>query len=178
MSIAKKILSKVGITTPTVATDPNKKIGCGALLLSTYLDRDSLATQPELLRQLPPTGDKRVLLFQRGYGAPTHPGSLGGAGGIFEADKDASLAEAAKRETFEEANIIFTPEEPPLTQASLPDRDVIYFIGTWTIGDGGIVHKDNEAVGHVWLTGNQALQMNLSFHYRNAIEKLIKQGRL
>lgn len=159
-------------------TQQNRKLGCGSLLLSTHLDRESLSDQPEILRQMPIQSEKRILLFQRGYAAPTYPGSLGGPGGIFEAQKDDSPAAAAKRETLEEANIIFYPEEPALTQDTLSDRDVIYFIGKWLPAKGGIIHNDHEAIGHVWLTGNQALQMNLSFHYRRAIEKLIKQERL
>ena len=164
---------------PAIAADGiERKLGCGALLLSTYLDRERSLVSDEYLQQLPPTEKKAILLFQRGHGAPTFPGALGGPGGLFEVEADPTPAVAAKREAMEEANITFVPEEPCLTKARLADRDVIYFIGRWYINEGGIRYNDGEVIGHVWLTGEEALRANLSFAYKNAVRKLIKQRRL
>lgn len=152
--------------------NPDRKRGCGALLLSSMLQEGS----SELLRQLPE--DPAILLFQRGYGAPTFPGHWGGPGGLFEAGVDADEAAAAERETFEETNIIFIPETPAFYKGVMPDRDLIYHIGKWSIGKSGIRYNDNEVIGHGWFTGEQAQKLDLSFHYQTAIEKLIGRGML
>ncbi len=174
MTLLRKLFSTVG----TTGHGTDRKLGGGALLLSTYLDRDRSLLSPEALRQLPPPEKKTILLFQRGHGAPTYAGALGGPGGIVEVGVDASPAEAATREAMEEANIVFTPKEPAFSKAQLSDRDVIYFIGPWWINEGGINHNDDEAIGHVWFTGEEALRASLSFDYKNAVKKLIKQGLL
>lgn len=157
----------------SIETEVPRKLGCGCLLLSTRLTG---VEDPEQLRQLPK--EPSILLFQRGFGAPTFGGCLGGPGGILEADRNENPAEAAAREAKEEANIDFRPDGHAFFKGEMPDRDLLYFIGDWSFGAGGIRHADHEAIGHLWVTGAQAQDMDLSFQYKNAILKLMKRGLL
>jgi len=150
------------------------KLGCGALLLSTRIDSTMVSEEYRL--QIP--HKPSILLFQRGFGAPTYQGFLGGTGGIFELGKDKNPGDATARESLEEGNLHFNPEEVPFYQGSMEDRDLMYFLGDWYPGEGGIMHPDDEAIGHVWLTGKQALGNDLSFQYKEAIEKLIQNNLL
>ncbi len=145
-----------------------KKLGCGALIISNhYVGNDS-----DFKNQLPK--EPYILLLQRGFGAPTYPGCLGGPGGLYEPENDNDSHDAVIRETAEESNINFTPTESPFYEGSMSDRDLRYFLGDWTVLPGGICHKDGEAIGHLWVSGKQGLNMNnLSFRYKEAIQRLV-----
>lgn len=153
-----------------------RKMGCGALLLSHRLQ----GVSPEMRRQLPK--ENSILLFQRGYGAPTFPGCLGGPGGLLESSKGETPSEASARETREETNITFVPEITPFYAGAMSDRDLQYFVGDWRISAGGIIYNDLEVVGHLWVDREMALLLaksgRLSFHYGQAIEKLVAEGML
>jgi 8-oxo-dGTP pyrophosphatase MutT (NUDIX family) len=155
----------------------NQKLGCGALLLS---DRLQEVVNFEMQRQLPQA--KSILLFQRGYGAPTFAGCFGGPGGILEASKGETPPEAAARETMEETNIIFSPETDPFYMGEMPDRNLQYFVGDWAAPGAGIVYNDFEVIGHLWADRELALVLaesgKLSFHYQQAVEKLIAEDLL
>ncbi len=149
-----------------------RKIGCGALLLS-QAQQSIPRLPPELVRQLPPADPGRILLFQRGYGAPTFPGCWGGPGGIFKKKTDMSLAAAAQREVFEETGITFWPEPTPFYSGQMPNRYLGYFLGNWQLPESGmVVFPDHETIGSGWFTAAEALRLSLSFKYREAIKQL------
>lgn len=147
------------------------KIGCGCLVLSGRYIGNVYTQNP---------ASKSILLLRRGPTAPTFPGAWGGPGGLFEDGKDKSWAGAASREALEECNIVFAPENPPFIESTWEgdNRLLKYFLGYWFIEYGGLRFNDNEADDYGFFTAEEALKMELSFRYREAILKLQADGML
>lgn len=138
------------------------KHGCGALLLP---NRCKIAP-PEFKLQMP---NKGIVLFQRGYGAPTFKGCWGGPGGIRNPGE--TPHQAAIRECWEETRIVFEPDDEPFFDGEGDDRHLSYYTGDWSV-DERIVIDPKEVVGYGCFEYPHALALPLSFKYRDAIAML------
>jgi len=148
------------------------KHGCGGLLLlENCINPD--ADYP-WLKEVRSAKAPLIFLAQRGWGASKFPGCHGGPGGIQNPGE--TPAEAAKREIDEEVGIEFFPDSPAYYEGSWEDRLLSYFLGKWRAPEKIVLRLSPEgiaeSIGYGWLTFPQALKLDLSFLYREAIEKL------
>lgn len=114
--------------------------------------------------------EKKILLIRRTYDTSEFPGCWGCPGG--RANPGETPEEIAIREVKEETGLDFKPTIF-FARAQHKDRDMHRFLGTWS---GKINIQEEESTGWGWFTYAEAIHLNLSFDYRDVIEKLHEEG--
>lgn len=146
----------------------SEKVGCGALVLSTKYN----GPEHPFFEQI--DNQPRILLTRRGFRAPTFPGAWTCPGGLHEDGE--LLTETVSREALEEVGLIFTPEAEPFYLGVWEDRQLNYFLGTWSFKHSeGARLVDGEAIGLDWCTYEEATSLDLAFRYQETIELLHSQ---
>jgi len=149
------------------------KQGCGMIIPSNVCVNPDV---PWFAQQVLGGGEVKYLLLQRGWGAPTSPGHWGGPGGL--RDPEEYPEETAIRETFEETGGgIVIKSSALLFEGQLDDRRLTYFVATsYEVSAEPIQLRKTdgvlESIGMGWFTRKQALRLDLSFLWSEAISLL------
>ena len=114
----------------------------------------------------------KILLLQRSNYTQHFAGYWGWPGGRAELGETAE--ENVIREVKEECNLDFTPTKIIKT-GIWQERKFYRFLGNWS---GNIRIQEEEVVDFNWFTYSEALQLDLSFDYRDVIEILNKSKML
>ena len=114
----------------------------------------------------------KILLLQRSNYTQHYAGYWGCPGGRAELGETAE--ENVIREVKEECNLDFSPTKIIKT-GIWQDRKFYRFLGNWS---GKIRIQEEEVVDFNWFTYREALQLDLSFDYRDVIEILNKSKML
>ena len=114
----------------------------------------------------------KILLLQRSNYTQHFAGYWGCPGGRAELGETAE--ENVIREVKEECNLDFTPTKIIKT-GIWQERKFYRFLGNWS---GNIRIQEEEVVDFNWFTYSEALQLDLSFDYRDVIEILNKSKML
>jgi 8-oxo-dGTP pyrophosphatase MutT (NUDIX family) len=102
--------------------------------------------------------------------APTFPGYWGFPGGLV--DFGETPQQAGIREAQEEIGVEFYAEENPFWEGGVFDRKLSYFLSKWRV-PAALQMQQDEVGGCGWFTLPDALNLPLSFRYREVIEHLI-----
>jgi len=116
--------------------------------------------------------DHKILLLQRSNYTQNYPGYWGCPGG--RAEKGETAEENVIREVKEECNLDFIPTKIIKT-GIWKERKYYRFLGNWS---GEISIQEDEVIDFNWFTFHEAIQLNLSFDYREVIEILNKSKLL
>ncbi len=114
----------------------------------------------------------KILLLQRSNYTQHYAGYWGCPGGRAEIGETAE--ENVIREVKEECNLDFKPTKIIKT-GIWQNRKFYRFLGNWS---GKIRIQEEEVIDFNWFTFNEALQLDLSFDYRDVIEILNKNKML
>jgi len=115
---------------------------------------------------------QKILLLQRTNYTPNFAGFWGCPGG--RAKKNETAEQNVIREVKEECNLDFTPTEIIKT-GSWQERKYYRFLGDWS---GEIKIQEEEVNDFNWFTFEKAMQLQLSFDYKEIIELLRKKKLL
>ena len=110
--------------------------------------------------------NRKILLLRRSDYTKNFPGHWGCPGGRAELNETAE--ENVIREVKEECNLDFSPEEI-LKMGIWQQRKFYRFLGRWS---GQIKIQEKEVVNFGWFSYEEALQLNLSFDYKEIVELL------
>lgn len=116
--------------------------------------------------------EKKILLLQRSNYSQHYAGFWGCPGGRAEMGETAE--EIVIREVKEECNLDFTPTQI-LKTGIWKDRKYYRFLGNWF---GEIKIQEEEVIDYNWFTYTNALELELSFDYKDVIELLHKNNLL
>ena len=109
---------------------------------------------------------QKILLLQRTDYTPNYAGFWGCPGGRAEINETAE--ENVIREVKEECNLNFTPTKIIKT-GIWQERKYYRFLGDWS---GEIKIQEEEVNDFNWFTFEKAMQLQLSFDYKEIIELL------
>ena len=112
--------------------------------------------------------NKKILLLQRSNYTENYAGFWGCPGG--RAEKGETAEENVIREVKEECNLNFTPTKIIKT-GTWQERKYYRFLGTWT---GEIKIQEEEVNDYNWFSFEKAMQLQLSFDYKEILELLYK----
>jgi len=115
---------------------------------------------------------QKILLLQRTDYIPNYAGFWGCPGGRAELNETAE--QNVIREVKEECNLDFTPKEIIKT-GIWKERKYYRFLGDWS---GKIKIQEEEVNDFNWFTYEKAMQLQLSFDYKEIIELLRKKELL
>jgi len=113
--------------------------------------------------------NKKILLLQRSNYTQNYPEYWGCPGG--RAEKGETAEQNVIREVKEECNLDFTPISI-LKTGIWQDRKFYRFLGNWT---GKIKIQELEVMDFNWFTYQEAINLNLSFDYKEVIKILHKK---
>ena len=116
--------------------------------------------------------DKKILLLQRSNYTKNYPEFWGCPGG--RAEKDETAEQNVVREVKEECNLNFSPTSI-LKTGVWQDRNFYRFLGNW---NGKIEIQELEVLDYNWFTYNEAINLKLSFDYKEVVELLYKKQLL
>jgi len=125
-----------------------------------------LAASGIILRQ------QKILLLQRSNYTPNFAGFWGCPGG--RAEKNETAEENVIREVKEECNLDFTPTTIIKT-GIWKERKYYRFLGDWS---GEIKIQETEVTDFNWFTFEKAMQLELSFDYKEILTLLRKKKLL
>jgi ADP-ribose pyrophosphatase YjhB (NUDIX family) len=114
---------------------------------------------------------KKILLLQRSNYTQNYPGFWGCPGG--RAESNETPEQNVIREVKEECNLDFTPTKIIKT-GIWQNREYFRFLGNW---QGQIKIQEEEVMNFDWFTFEEAIQLNLSFDYKEVV-KLLKNSDL
>lgn len=114
--------------------------------------------------------NKKILLLQRSNYTQNYPGYWGCPGG--RAEKGETPEQNVIREVKEECNLDFTPTKIIKT-GIWQDREYFRFVGEWK---GEIKIQEEEVTNYNWFTYDEAIQLKLSFDYKEVVELLKCSG--
>ena len=109
---------------------------------------------------------KKILLLQRSNYTLNFPGYWGCPGG--KAEPSETAIQNVIREVKEECNLDFVPTEIIKT-GIWQNRKFYRFLGTWS---GQIILQEKEVVNFGWFSYEEAVQLQLSFDYKEIVELL------
>ena len=116
--------------------------------------------------------NQKILLLQRSNYTQHYAGYWGCPGGRAEIGETAE--ENVIREVKEECNLDFTPTEIIKT-GFWQDRKYYRFLGNWS---GEIQLQEEEVAAFNWFTFSEAINLDLSFDYKEIIELLYNRNLL
>jgi len=116
--------------------------------------------------------NKKILLLQRSNYTKNYPEFWGCPGG--RAEKDETAEQNVIREVKEECNLNFSPTSI-LKTGVWQDRNFYRFLGNW---NGEIEIQELEVLDYNWFTYNEAINLKLSFDYKEVVELLYKKQLL
>lgn len=119
--------------------------------------------------------DKKILLEKRLKHSKNYPSMWSLIGGQIDFDEEL-LSKTASREIKEETNLDFVPTEMFGFYENIDERmhSVCHvFLGIFS---GDIKLKEDEVEEIRWFTYKEALQLDLAFGYKKAIEDLHERG--
>jgi len=114
--------------------------------------------------------NKKILLLQRSNYTQNYPGYWGCPGG--RAEKGETPEQNVIREVKEECNLDFIPTKIIKT-GIWQDREYFRFVGEWK---GEIKIQEEEVTNYNWFTYDEAIQLKLSFDYKEVVELLKCSG--
>jgi 8-oxo-dGTP diphosphatase len=110
--------------------------------------------------------NKKILLLQRSDYTQNFPDHWGCPGGRAEPNETAE--ENVIREVKEECNLDFVPTKI-LKTGIWQERKFYRFLGSWS---GEIKIQEKEVVNFGWFSYEEAVQLNLSFDYKEIVDLL------
>lgn len=110
--------------------------------------------------------NKKILLLQRSDYTQNFPDHWGCPGGRAEPNETAE--ENVIREVKEECNLDFVPTKI-LKTGIWQERKFYRFLGSWS---GEIKIQEKEVVNFGWFSYEEAVQLNLSFDYKEILDLL------
>ncbi|REE82923.1 ADP-ribose pyrophosphatase YjhB (NUDIX family) [Lutibacter oceani] len=116
--------------------------------------------------------NKKILLLQRSNYTENYPGFWGCPGG--RAEKGETAQENVIREVKEECNLNFLPTKIIKT-GIWQERKYYRFLGNWS---GKIIIQEEEVSDYNWFSFEKAMQLQLSFDYKEILEILYKNKYL
>ncbi len=116
--------------------------------------------------------NKKILLLQRSNYTENYPGFWGCPGG--RAEKGETAQENVIREVKEECNLNFLPTKIIKT-GIWQERKYYRFLGNWS---GEIKIQEEEVSDYNWFSFEKAMQLQLSFDYKEILEILYKNKYL
>ena len=116
--------------------------------------------------------NKKILLLQRSNYTENYPEFWGCPGG--RAEKGETAEQNVIREVKEECNLDFTPTSVFKT-GIWNDRNYYRFLGNWS---GKIQTQELEVLDYNWFTYDEAINLKLSFDYKEVIQLLFKHNLL
>ena len=124
--------------------------------------------------------DRRILLIRRGH--EPGKGQWSVPGGLVETGE--TLAAAVRREAFEETGLLVEPEEmATVAEAITPDetgrvRFHYVLIDFFARPVGGKPSPASDVTDLRWVTGQEAMELDLTEGVRTFVKELMSRGRL
>jgi 8-oxo-dGTP diphosphatase len=115
---------------------------------------------------------KKILLLQRSNYTENYPEFWGCPGG--RAEKGETAEQNVIREVKEECNLDFVPTSIFKT-GIWKDRNYYRFLGNWS---GNIQIQNLEVLDYNWFSYNKAIELKLSFDYKEVVQLLYKNNLL